>query len=215
MHALGPSIRVFLRQPLSRAVLLSICLHLAVLALVQIQPVVERGEAPLFEVRIAQTAEKKVEASRSSSQPAQHTQPVEAEKVLAQRLEVAANRAEVNKAEVQKAQAAPLALNLPAVFDSHWYGAREVDRHPKAVGRIQPSYPENARQDGLEGWVKLRLKIDEQGRVSEIEVVEAQPQGVFDAAAAGAFKQARFEPAIKQGVPVRYEGFFRVVFELE
>lgn len=106
-------------------------------------------------------------------------------------------------------------MAVPSMMDLRWYGAREVDSHPKALSQIEPIYPEAARRRGQTGWVKLRLKIDEFGGVKEAEVVEATPAGVFDLATLQAFEQARFEPARKQGRPVRYEGYFRVVFELD
>lgn len=208
---------MFVHQPLSRAMVLSLCLHMALLALVQVQPVAERGAASVINVRIMSLppvvpVEHKPAVSKPSSQPALRPLPVQVEPATEQPA-VAANQVAGDRSVTRQAEA--MALNLPAVFDSHWYGAREVDRHPKALGQIQPAYPENARRDGLEGWVKLRLKIDEQGEVTEVEVIEAQPAGVFDRAAAEAFRPARFEPARRQGMPVRYEGFFRVKFELE
>jgi protein TonB len=99
--------------------------------------------------------------------------------------------------------------------DTTWYLARQVDRHPRAIGNITPKYPELARQRNQEGTLKLRVKIDDLGRVREVEVVEAQPPEVFDEAALEAFRAARFHPAMKDGRPVRYEAYMRVEFKLE
>lgn len=201
------SINDFLRRPLFRAVLLSFCLHLALLALVQVRPMTGHADEQVIEVRLAPpaAAPSPNENSQGVSPPAERSAPAPA----------MAPAAKTEAAPPLPAEQATPALELPALFDARWYTAREVDSHPKAVGTIRPVYPEAARRQGLQGWVKLRLKIDEQGRVIEVETVEAQPRGVFDAAAAEAFKPARFEPARRQGVPVRYEGLFRVVFELE
>jgi len=93
--------------------------------------------------------------------------------------------------------------------------ARQVDQHPRAIGEITPEYPEAARLRGQEGSLKLMLKIDDLGRVREVEVVEATHPGVFDAAALQAFRAGRFHPALKDGRPVRYQATIRVEFKLE
>jgi protein TonB len=105
--------------------------------------------------------------------------------------------------------------SLPLGIDTNWYLARQVDKHPKAIGKVEPIYPEEAKRRNIEGTLKLMLKIDDLGRVLSAEVVEATPPGVFDAAALQAFREARFQPAIKDGRPVRYQAYIRVDFKLE
>jgi len=105
--------------------------------------------------------------------------------------------------------------SLPVGIDTHWYLARQVDIHPKAIGSIDPAYPEEARQRNIEGTLKLMLKIDDLGQVQSVEVVEATPPGVFDDAAIAAFRAARFQPALKDGRPVRYQAYMRVDFKLK
>jgi periplasmic protein TonB len=102
---------------------------------------------------------------------------------------------------------------LPGI-DTRWYLAREVDIHPKAIGKVEPDYPAAARRNHIEGTLVLRLRIDPMGRVQHAEVVEATPADVFDEAALAAFRQARFQPAWRDGRPVRYEAYIRVMFEL-
>jgi protein TonB len=105
--------------------------------------------------------------------------------------------------------------SLPVGIDTHWYLARQVDIHPKAIGSIDPAYPEEAKQRNIEGTLKLMLKIDDLGQVQSVEVVEATPPGVFDDAAIAAFRAARFQPALKDGRPVRYQAYMRVDFKLK
>lgn len=104
--------------------------------------------------------------------------------------------------------------SLPIGIDTTWYLARQVDHHPKAIGLIEPAYPEEARRRNLEGTLKLMLKIDDLGRVQSAEVVEATPPGVFDEVALAAFRAAHFRPAMKDGRPVRYQAYMRVEFKL-
>ena len=99
-------------------------------------------------------------------------------------------------------------------IDSTWYVARQVDVHARSMDSIVPNYPDQARRRNQEGSLKLRVKIDDLGRVRDVEVVEADLPGVFDEAALEAFRNARFQPAMKDGRPVRYQAYIRVVFKL-
>ncbi len=99
-------------------------------------------------------------------------------------------------------------------LDTTWYLARQVDKAARATDSIVPDYPEDARRRNQEGTLKLMVKIDDLGRVREVEVVEADIPGLFDAAALEAFRDARFQPAMKDGRPVRYQAYIRVVFRL-
>jgi protein TonB len=119
---------------------------------------------------------------------------------------------------VESAQGASQASALPSLIlgiDTHWYLASQVDVQPKAIGRVQPLYPEQAKKQNIEGTLKLMLKIDDLGRVQSAEVVEAIPPGMFEEAALAAFSKARFVPAIKDGRPVRLQAYIRVDFKLK
>lgn len=245
------------RHPLAPGMALSLCLHLAVLAFVQPQPVVDDPQVLVINARLQpppQTATESPppeEANKPASPgpiphepvelpepPAQpltvpKPAPIQAEppqappvQTLAQKTEIQTEAVEASPAPVHSAPAAetdkrpaqrpaesPLAL--PSPIDTTWYLARQVDRHPKAVGSISPQYPEPARRRNQEGTLKLLVKIDDLGRVRDVEVVEAQLPGVFDEAAMAAFRDARFQPAMKDGRPVRYQAYMRVEFKLE
>jgi protein TonB len=119
-------------------------------------------------------------------------------------------------ADKSNAPAADTGLpSLPIDIDTNWYQARQVDVHPKAIGVIEPAYPEEAKRRNIEGTLKLMLKIDDLGRVQSAEVVEATPPGVFDEAALAAFRGAHFRPAMRDGRPVRYQAYMRVEFKLK
>jgi periplasmic protein TonB len=107
------------------------------------------------------------------------------------------------------------AIGLPSPVDTTWYLARDVDTHPREAAPIQPVYPDRARVLGKEGTLKLKVRIDTLGQVVDVEVVEAEPAGLFEASALEAFRNAHFHPAIRQGRFVRYEAFIRVEFRLD
>ncbi|NJD31247.1 MAG: TonB family protein [Gammaproteobacteria bacterium] len=65
-----------------------------------------------------------------------------------------------------------------------------------------PVYPPAALVNRIEGWVELMFTITETGAVRDIEVVDAQPRGVFESAATQALGNWRFRPRLANGQPV-------------
>ncbi len=52
-------------------------------------------------------------------------------------------------------------------------------RRPRLV-RSEPPYPYRARQRGIEGDVRVRLLVRADGSVGRVEILSADPPGVFD-----------------------------------
>jgi len=63
----------------------------------------------------------------------------------------------------------------PLVFE-----ASALDEAPAALVRADPPYPYRARQRGLEGDVRVRLLVRADGSVGQVEILSADPPGVFD-----------------------------------
>lgn len=64
---------------------------------------------------------------------------------------------------------------------------------PKVLKKVPPEFPADASVNA--GTVKARVAIDAQGKVTEVKIVEATPQRVFDRAAVSALMGWRFEPS--------------------
>lgn len=105
------------------------------------------------------------------------------------------------------------ALTLDSVVDLTYYTARQLDRQPTARTDIDPVYPAEADQKRQSGRVRVQLKVEADGRVSQVEVVESTPPGVFDASALDAFRTARFTPGQKAGRPVRALVLIEVTYD--
>lgn len=45
---------------------------------------------------------------------------------------------------------------------------------------VPPSYPRRAQRRNIEGWVKLEFTVDAEGRVSDVVVLDAEPEGFFE-----------------------------------
>lgn len=72
---------------------------------------------------------------------------------------------------------------------------------PRLLEAVTPIYPEAARAEGLAPSVGVRVSIDEQGTVTEAEVLEPIGNG-FDEAAHEAALRLRFAPATRGGQPI-------------
>lgn len=231
-----PTIPPRLRRPLA-AVWISLGLHAALIALVQVAPPVS-----------TRWAESVIEARLVSAHPAlalEERHPLEPEAVPDDSPQKMPMLAPVETAEAQPlapppaetmppvaapppagpaVESAPAAA-LPAApapataitssVDLTYYSARDVDVQPRALREIVPDYPEGADRQHLSGKVRLQLKLEADGRVSDIEVVSATPADAFNESALRAFRDARFAPAQKNGRPVRALVMIEVVYDWE
>jgi protein TonB len=76
------------------------------------------------------------------------------------------------------------------------------ERDLEPVTTPDPTYPAQAFRSGVEGWVEVEFTVTERGTTRDIEVVGAEPIGVFDATAVAAVTDWSFRPRIVHGQPV-------------
>jgi len=88
-----------------------------------------------------------------------------------------------------------------------------VEELPEAVTRVQPAYPEVAREANLEGTVLVQALVGKDGRVRDIRVVQSIP--MLDEAAVAAVKKWVFKPALSQNRPVAVWVAIPVRFQLQ
>ncbi len=84
---------------------------------------------------------------------------------------------------------------------------------PRFLHREMPVYPLMARRLGKEGRVLLRLTIDENGKLLNVEVIEGAGYG-FTEAAVRAVKKSTFQPAAQDGKPVMSKALLPIRFSL-
>src|SRR5256885_2503256 len=82
----------------------------------------------------------------------------------------------------------------------------------RLLSRIEPAYPEDAKQQGIQGTVKLHAVIDRNGSVQSLQPVNGPP--VLVAAAVDAVRQWRFSETLLAGHSVETEEDINVVFRL-
>lgn len=94
--------------------------------------------------------------------------------------------------------------------------APEQDSPPTTNGyvltRVQPHYPEEARQQGVQGAIMLNALVGVDGSVQEVKVISGNPQ--LAQAATDAVRQWRFQPRLLRGQPARFEARIRILFLL-
>lgn len=78
--------------------------------------------------------------------------------------------------------------------------------------KVDPQYPQEAKDNRVEGDVVLRILIDEQGNVSEAKPMSGPPS--LTDAAVDAMMQWKFKPYRLNGEPVQVESVFTIRFRL-
>ncbi len=93
------------------------------------------------------------------------------------------------------------AAELPPL--SEYAGAK-----PTPADRPQPAYPSLAENAGVEGKVRLRFDVRDDGSVANVRVIESTPPLLFDAVALYAVSSWKYEPgaaAESQQVTLRFD----------
>ncbi|MEN6317902.1 MAG: TonB family protein [Syntrophaceae bacterium] len=85
---------------------------------------------------------------------------------------------------------------------------------PSFIHREMPAYPFLARRFGKEGTVVLKLLIDKNGYLQDIEVIEPSGFG-FTEAAVDAIKKSTFTPAHRNGGKIASRALLSVHFNLK
>ena len=90
------------------------------------------------------------------------------------------------------------------------------DRDVIPLVRIEPDYPARAASRGIEGFVVVQFTITPAGTIRDPKVVDAEPKGIFDAAAIKAVSKWKYNPKIEEGVAVERRGVqVKLAFKLE
>lgn len=94
----------------------------------------------------------------------------------------------------------------------------KLDKYPEPVGGIEEmiknvSYPQTAKDAGIEGKVFVKAIIDEKGNVLETSILKSV-NADCDKAAMDAIKQTKFTPGIKDNKPVKAEVTIPIMFKL-
>jgi protein TonB len=79
--------------------------------------------------------------------------------------------------------------------------AKEVDRRAVITAKPRPSYTKEARRNGVQGFVRLKVLLSARGKIARVRVVKGLPAGLTENGIRAACKM-EFKPAMKDGQPV-------------
>jgi len=86
---------------------------------------------------------------------------------------------------------------------------------PKYAENPKPPYPQEARDKGYQGTVRLKVEVLPDGRVGEIELKESCGYSLLDQSALTTVKKWRFVPATKGKTPIACWVIVPITFQLK
>ena len=89
-----------------------------------------------------------------------------------------------------------------------------VDVPPKPISRGAFKYPPAAKKNGIKGYVVLSVLVETDGSVNQVQVLESNPSGIFDASALQGIRSWQFEPAKYKGEVVKVWAKQKIRFDL-
>jgi TonB family protein len=125
------------------------------------------------------------------NEPKQKAQPEDAPTVRAQRNE-----------DYRCTEDGSLARILDADdVEEQVFSSKKVDTRVVVTSKPPPSYTREARRNGVQGFVALKLLLSGSGKISRVRVVKGLPAGLTESAIRAACK-IKFKPATKDGQTV-------------
>lgn len=114
------------------------------------------------------------------------------------------------------AVAAPPAESAPApaALARDLFSVEEVDQVPTLRKQIKPPYPQRAKRLNQEGVVEVRFLVNQDGSVSDVEILSATPEGMFEDSVLKTLPRWKFSPGKKDGQLVRTRVVTSIKFEL-
>jgi len=85
---------------------------------------------------------------------------------------------------------------------------------PRLVRKVDPVYPPEAREAGIQGIVVLEATTDEKGNVVDVKVLRSE-SSLLNEAAVEAVRRWKYEPVVREGKPVPMTFTVTVKFKLD
>jgi protein TonB len=88
-------------------------------------------------------------------------------------------------------------------------GERVIDGgiiNGKALYKPMPEYPSSAKEARAQGSVRVKITVDEAGKVISAKAFDNSPHPALSRASEAAALQARFSPTLLSGTPVKVNG---------
>ncbi len=82
------------------------------------------------------------------------------------------------------------------------FNQADLDNPLIPVSQVPPIYPLRARRQGIEGRVAVKFRVNRDGRVESVSILESNPPKVFDQSVLRCVRAWRFKSGTISGVPV-------------
>lgn len=92
---------------------------------------------------------------------------------------------------------------------------RQADNPGAIKAAIAPMYPQAALISKTEGWVEVKIDVNEFGMVSAVTVVDAKPARVFNSAAIKAVRKWKFHPKTIDGKAIPFQAIQTIEFKID
>ena len=132
----------------------------------------------------------------------------------------------VESPKIQQAQVQKMNIDMPDIATNlssfkgqgignmlSGYGYGDSDVIP--LVQVEPRYPSQALSRKIEGYVVVRMQVTKEGTVSDVEIVDSNPKGVFEREAIRAAWRYKFKPKLVDGKPVEQVATLPFEFNLE
>ncbi len=106
-------------------------------------------------------------------------------------------------------------FSMKAEMPQGIFSTSDLDQPLQVMVRLPAAYPMRARRLGIEGWVKVQFVVSKEGRVKELEIVEAEPKGMFESSVTQSVSQYRFKPGTVDGQAVEVRVITTIRFQME
>lgn len=78
-------------------------------------------------------------------------------------------------------------------------GKLSDNRQLMPIYRVEPNYPTRALRRNIEGYVVVKFDIDEDGHPFNIQIIDSNPNNIFDREALRAVRRWKYQPGIENG----------------
>ncbi len=95
------------------------------------------------------------------------------------------------------------------------FSVDDLDAPVGVLVRMEPAYPMRAKHRRIEGWVKVKLLVNESGQVTRAEIVEADQPGYFEKSVLNCVRKWKFKAPTVAGNPVSVWMETKITFTLE
>ena len=129
------------------------------------------------------------------------------EQKIASQEEIAATTGTGVTSDQQIEVAPPSEDEMPKLGEYVYY-----EELPEVITKVNPTYPDLAREANVEGTVMVQALVGKDGKVKDVKVVKSNP--MFDQNAVEAVKQWVFKPALANNKPVAVWVGIPVAFKL-